>query len=174
MSNRDDYLSEDYLDRLEDGLREMKSKLDSRKERLEDDFMLYYALDKLREAYEEKCNECEAKDDKIRELQHTIKKQKEEIGEKDMKLSELGKLANRVAEKSDYEDLNKGVRKYLNMSKNKSPQKKGYIRTFVLEIYSTNKIPIPDDILEILNSFDDENGSDVTNNFNGPVGQVTM
>lgn len=70
--------------------------------------------------------------------------------------AELSKMASRVVEKTDHEDLLKGIRKYLNQSKKKSSKKKGYIRMAMQELVNTNGIAIPEDLQELLDSFDDE------------------
>lgn len=70
--------------------------------------------------------------------------------------AEQSRMTSRVVEKTDHEDLLKGIRKYLNQSKKKNSKKKSYIRMAMQELINTNGIAIPGDLQELLDSFDDE------------------
>ena len=70
--------------------------------------------------------------------------------------AEQSRMTSRVVEKTDHEDLLKGIRKYLNQSKKKNSKKKSYIRMAMQELINTNGIAIPEELQELLDSFDDE------------------
>ena len=105
----------------------------------------------------------EAKEEDFAKQETTITRLNEEnkalkVENEDLKMknSELAKMASKVTEKADHEDLIKGIRKYLNLSKNKRAEKKEFIKISLLELVSVLGIELPADVKETLDSFDDE------------------
>lgn len=159
---------------LEESMRSLRRELDNEKERLEERLEMQDTMEKAVSAYSAKCDECEALQEELDAAAETIRDLHEQIATLKMQISEMGKLANKVVEKSAHEDLLPVVRKYLNISKKKTAKKKGYIRMMVLEMLSTSKVEIPEDLQETLDSFDDEENNPSTVNNYYEVGNVSV
>ena len=82
---------------------------------------------------------------------------KQQMQEKDTRLSELQKLSAGVAKKSSLEVVEKAVRTYLNTSKRKTLSKREAAKTVLLELVTSAKLELSEDLMEQLNHFDDEN-----------------
>jgi hypothetical protein len=89
-------------------------------------------------------------------LQTEIDELNLQLQEKDMQLKELGKLSAGVAKKSSQDDVSKALRIYLNTSKRKTLSKREAAKTVFLELIAAAKLEVPEDIMELLNHFDDE------------------
>ncbi len=89
-------------------------------------------------------------------LQTEIDELNQQLQEKDMQLKELGKLSAGVAKKSSQDDVSKALRIYLNTSKRKTLSKREAAKTVFLELIAAAKLEVPEDIMELLNHFDDE------------------
>ena len=79
-----------------------------------------------------------------------------EIMEKDMKLSELGKLSVGVAKKSSQEEVLKALRTYINISKRKTVSKRVAVKMMIMELASAIGIVFPEDMVATLETLDDE------------------
>ena len=80
----------------------------------------------------------------------------QQLQEKDTQLKELNKLSAGVAKKSSQDDVSKAMRIYLNTSKRKTLSKREAAKTVFLELIAAAKLELPEDIMELLNHFDDE------------------
>ena len=80
----------------------------------------------------------------------------QQLQEKDMQLKELNKLSAGVAKKSSQDDVSKAMRIYLNTSKRKTLSKREAAKTVFLELIAAAKLDVPEDIMDLLNHFDDE------------------
>lgn len=105
--------------------------------------------------------------DKIDEQAAVIEDQREEIDnlhqqidDRDRRLKELGQLSAGVAKKSSADDVEKAMRIYLNTSKRKTQSKREAAKTVLLELITAAKLEMPEDILEMLSHFDDEELTD--------------
>lgn len=82
-----------------------------------------------------------------------------------MKLAELQKMTTKVVEKTEHEDLLKVLRTYMNRSKSKTATKREYIKVVITEMALTAGLSLPEDMMETLESFDDEEEKKVENHF---------
>ena len=105
--------------------------------------------------------------DKIDEQAAVIETQREEIDnlhqqidDRDRRLKELGQLSAGVAKKSSADDVEKAMRIYLNTSKRKTQSKREAAKTVLLELITAAKLEMPEDFMETLSHFDDEELTD--------------
>ena len=80
----------------------------------------------------------------------------QQLQDKDTQLKELGKLSAGVAKKSSADDVAKAIRIYLNTSKRKTQSKREAAKTVLLELITSAKLEMSEDIMESLSHFDDE------------------
>ena len=111
---------------------------------------------------------------------------RQEVQEKEMKLSELSKLSVGVAKKSSQDEVLKALRTYLNISKRKTLSKRVAVKMMIMELANAIGLAFPDDMIATLEALDDEQAESpklpaqvdfvvqkvVENKFNAPVGQV--
>ena len=91
----------------------------------------------------------------------------------EMELNETKKLAVGVANKTSQEALEKALRKFVNKSKQKRIEKRTAVKEMVLEMVVTNNITLPDDLMQTIETLDDEKPMVLSQNtYNAPVGQV--
>ncbi len=84
-----------------------------------------------------------------------IKRLKAENAELNMKLDETNKMMKRVAEKAEQEGLLMGLRKFINQSKRKRPEKREYIKNSIWEMVNVLGLVLPEDMREELMHLDD-------------------
>lgn len=86
------------------------------------------------------------------------------------KLSELSKLTAGVAKKSSQDELIKAMRSYLNISRRKTQGKREAAKMVFMEMFTSAKLELPDDIMESLDHLDDDQDDpkvvNVTGNYN--------
>ena len=86
------------------------------------------------------------------------------------KLSELSKLSAGVAKKSSQDELIKAMRSYLNISRRKTQGKREAAKMVFMEMFTSAKLELPDDIMESLDHLDDDQDDlkvvNVTGNYN--------
>ena len=86
------------------------------------------------------------------------------------KLSELSKLSAGVAKKSSQDELIKAMRSYLNISRRKTQSKREAAKMVFMEMFTSAKLELPDDIMESLDHLDDDQDDlkvvNVTGNYN--------
>ena len=110
---------------------------------------------------------------------------RQEVQEKEMKLSELSKLSVGVAKKSSQDEVLKALRTYINISKRKTLTKRSAVKMMIMELASAAGLSLPEDMVVTLEALDDEQSEPklpaqvdfvvqkvVENKFNAPVGQV--
>ena len=110
----------------------------------------------LRNDNEALCEENEGLRQQLQEREAQLKEKDVLLKEKDIQLKELGKLSAGVAKKSSQDDVSKALRIYLNTSKRKTLSKREAAKTVFLELITAAKLELPEDIMELLNHFDDE------------------
>ena len=91
------------------------------------------------------------------QLKEEVENLRQQLHEKETRLSELQKLSAGVAKKSSQEVVEKAVRTYLNTSKRKTLSKREAAKTVLLELVTSAKLELPEDLMDQLNHFDDEN-----------------
>ena len=84
----------------------------------------------------------------------------QQIDDRDRRLKELGQLSAGVAKKSSADDVEKAMRIYMNMSKRKTQSKREAAKTVLLELITAAKLGMPEDFMETLSHFDDEEQAD--------------
>ena len=91
----------------------------------------------------------------------------------EMELNETKKLVVGVANKTSQEALEKALRKFVNKSKQKRIEKRTAVKEMVLEMIITNNITLPDDLMQTIETLDDEKPMvHSQNTYNAPIGQV--
>ena len=108
------------------------------------------------EATKSMLNRMKQLEDENRLLRETNEEQERQLQEKDMLLKELNKLSAGVAKKSSQDDVSKALRIYLNTSKRKTLAKREAAKTVFLELIAAAKLDVPEEIMDLLNHFDDE------------------
>lgn len=91
------------------------------------------------------------------QLKEEVENLRQQLHEKETRLSELQKLSAGVAKKSSQEVVEKAMRIYLNTSKRKTLSKREAAKTVLLELVTSAKLELPEDLMDQLNHFDDEN-----------------
>jgi hypothetical protein len=94
------------------------------------------------------------------ELDRKIDDLHQQIDDRDRRLKELGQLSAGVAKKSSAGDVEKAMRIYMNMSKRKTQSKREAAKTVLLELITAAKLEMPEDFMETLSHFDDEELTD--------------
>jgi ATP-dependent protease HslVU (ClpYQ) ATPase subunit len=91
----------------------------------------------------------------------------------EMELNETKKLAVGVVNKTSQEALEKALRKFVNKSKQKRIEKRTAVKETVLELIIAYNITLPEDLMQTIESLDDEKPIVLNQNtYNAPVGQV--
>lgn len=117
--------------------------------------------------------ELEDKDDEIVALQKQLQEEKDARQTAEVRLSEMSKLSAGVAKKSSQEDFLEVLQKFVNRSKHKRIEKRIAVKEVVLEMAMTNNITLPEDLMQTIESLDDEKPVMLSQNtYNAPVGQV--
>ena len=89
-------------------------------------------------------------------VQQQLADEKKQRTKLEMKMAEMSKLSADVAKKSSEEDLIRGLRTYANRSKRKTPDKRTFAKSAILEIANANGLALPNDLAAIIDSLDDE------------------
>lgn len=105
-------------------------------------------------------DEIDQKDAEIEAQRQEIDELHQQIQDRDMRLKELSQLSAGVAKKSSADDVAKAIRIYLNTSKRKTQAKREVAKTVLLELITAAKLEMPEDFMETLSHFDDEELTD--------------
>jgi cell division septum initiation protein DivIVA len=143
----------DLKEQLRDARREVERERELYVEKIEAQDGYLRVLD----SFDELVKKNEDLNDQVEMLKEEIDSLKQQLQEKEVRLSELGKLSAGVAKKSSHDDVSKAMRIYLNTSKRKTLSKREAAKTVFLELITAAKLELPEDIMELLNHFDDEN-----------------
>lgn len=76
--------------------------------------------------------------------------------EAEMRLKEMSQMSANMVKKGEIAVTVKALTIFLNKSKNKRIEKRAAIKEMMLELFSTNNMPIPDELADLLQYFDDE------------------
>ena len=71
-------------------------------------------------------------------------------------MAEMSKLSAGMAKKTSQDDLTKALRTYANRSKRKTPDKRAFAKTAILEIANANGLALPEDLAATIDCLDDE------------------
>ena len=109
-------------------------------------------------------------EEEIESLQQQLADEKRQRTEMETKMNEMSKLSAGMAKKASQNDFEKALRIFLNTSKRKTMSKREAAKTVIMELLSSAKIEISDDVLELLDHLDDEQTEpkvvNVTGNYN--------
>ena len=169
----EDINTEELLEAAEDTCRQLKreqEELDERAEQLKTRMRMAEATKSmlnrmkqledenrlLRETNEEQEHQLQEKERQLQEKDILLKEKDIQLQEKDTQLKELNKLSAGVAKKSSQDDVSKALRIYLNTSKRKTLAKREAAKTVFLELIAAAKLDVPEEIMDLLNHFDDE------------------
>ena len=93
-------------------------------------------------------------------LRQEVDERNQQVQDRDRRLKELSQLSAGVAKKSSADDVAKAMRIYMNMSKRKTQSKREAAKTVLLELITAAKLEMPEDFMETLSHFDDEELTD--------------
>ena len=169
----EDINTEELLEAAEDTCRQLKreqEELDERAEQLKTRMRMAEATKSmlnrmkqledenrlLRETNEEQEHQLQEQERQLQEKDALLLEKDNQLKEKDTQLKELNKLSAGVAKKSSQDDVSKALRIYLNTSKRKTLAKREAAKTVFLELIAAAKLDVPEEIMDLLNHFDDE------------------
>lgn len=143
----------DFEEQLRDARREVERERELLMEKMEaqENYL------KLLETCAEYAKETDALIEENGQLNEEVKNLRQQLHAKETRLSELQKLSAGVAKKSSQEVVEKAMRIYLNTSKRKTLSKREAAKTVLLELVTSAKLELPEDLMDQLNHFDDEN-----------------
>jgi predicted nuclease with TOPRIM domain len=143
----------DFEEQLRDARREVERERELLMEKMEaqENYL------KMLETCDEYAKENDALIEENGQLNEEVENLRQQLHEKETRLSELQKLSAGVAKKSSQEVVEKAMRIYLNTSKRKTLSKREAAKTVLLELVTSAKLELPEDLMDQLNHFDDEN-----------------
>ena len=168
------------LDEYKEMMHDVRRALGSEKERLTEQIEQLDGVMKMADMTDELLSQIDDLKEENERLNAENERLREDVQEKEMKLSELSKLSAGVAKKSSQDEVLKALRTFVNKSKRKKYEKRVAIKEMVLEMANANSIVFPEDLSATLESLDDEPSESkvavqvdyVENKFHAPVGQV--
>jgi predicted nuclease with TOPRIM domain len=143
----------DFEEQLRDARREVERERELLMEKMEAQENYLRVL----ETCDEYAKENDALIEENEQLKEEVENLRQQLHEKETRLSELQKLSAGVAKKSSQEVVEKAMRIYLNTSKRKTLSKREAAKTVLLELVTSAKLELPEDLMDQLNHFDDEN-----------------
>ena len=149
---KEDINTEELLEAAEDTCRQLEREQEELEDRAKELRMRLQVVEATKELLRE-INRLKADNEALRMEIDGVNQQ---LQEKDTQLKELNKLSAGVAKKSSQDDVSKALRIYLNTSKRKTLAKREAAKTVFLELIAAAKLEVPEDIMELLNHFDDE------------------
>ena len=171
----------DYKEMMHD----VRRALGSEKERLAERVEQLEGFMKMADVTDELLSQIDDLKDEKERLEEENELLRQEVQEKEMKLSELSKLSVGVAKKSSQDEVLKALRTYINISKRKTLTKRSAVKMMIMELASAAGLSLPEDMVVTLEALDDEQSEPklpaqvdfvvqkvVENKFNAPVGQV--
>ena len=143
----------DFEEQLRDARREVERERELLMEKMEaqENYL------NLLETCAEYAKENDALIEENEQLKEEVENLRQQLHAKETRLSELQKLSAGVAKKSSQEVVEKAMRIYLNTSKRKTLSKREAAKTVLLELVTSAKLELPEDLMDQLNHFDDEN-----------------
>ena len=148
----EDINTEELLEAAEDTCRQLEREQEELEDRAKELRMRLQVVEATKELLRE-INRLKADNEALR---MEIDGLNQQLQEKDTQLKELNKLSAGVAKKSSQDDVSKALRIYLNTSKRKTLAKREAAKTVFLELIAAAKLDVPEEIMDLLNHFDDE------------------
>ena len=108
----------------------------------------------------------------IDDLNEKLDEEKERRQALELRLSELNKLTAGVAKKSSQDDMLKATRSYLNTSKRKTLSKRETAKMVFTELFTSAKLDLPADIMDLLEHLDDEQSEPKVVNVEGNYNDI--
>ena len=158
----------------------MRRALGGEKERLTERIEQLEGFMKMADMTDELLSQIDDLNDENERLSVENERLRQEVREKDMKLSELSKLSVGVARKSSQDEVLKALRTYVNVSKRKTLSKRVAVKMMIMELGNAIGLTFPEDMMTTLEALDDEQsepkvlvqGDYVASKFNGPMYDV--
>ena len=144
------------LDEYKEMMHDVRRALGGEKERLTERIEQLEGFMKMADMTDELLSQIDDLNGENERLSVENERLRQEVREKDMKLSELSKLSVGVAKKSSQDEVLKALRTFVNKSKRKKYEKRVAIKEMVLEMANANSIVFPEDLSATLESLDDE------------------
>ena len=144
------------LDEYKEVMHDVRRALGGEKERLTERIEQLEGFMKMADMTDELLSQIDDLNGENERLSVENERLRQEVREKDMKLSELSKLSVGVAKKSSQDEVLKALRTFVNKSKRKKYEKRVAIKEMVLELAYANNLTFPDDLAATLESLDDE------------------
>ena len=144
------------LDEYKEMMHDVRRALGSEKERLTEQIEQVDGVMKMADMTDELLSQIDDLKEENERLNAENERLREDVQEKEMKLSELSKLSAGVAKKSSQDEVLKALRTFVNKSKRKKYEKRVAIKEMVLELAYANNLTFPDDLAATLESLDDE------------------
>ena len=144
------------LNELSDWLSDARRELAREREQMIEKIERLDGLQKMTEVTDELLSEIETLKDDNTSLREQLNEEKRLRAEQEMKMAEMSKLSAGMAKKTSQDDLNKALRTYANRSKRKTPDKRAFAKTAILEIANANGLALPEDLAATIDSLDDE------------------
>ena len=168
------------LDDYKEMMRDVHRTLGSEKDRLTERIEQLEGFMKMAEMTDGLISQIDDLRDENEQLSAENERLRQEVQEKEMKLSELSKLSVGVARKSSQDEVLKALRTYVNISKRKTLSKRVAVKVMIMELGNAMGLTFPEDMVATLESLDDEQSEPkvavqvdyVENKFHAPVGQV--
>ncbi len=142
---------------FEEQLRDARREVERERELLIENVEAQENYLNLLETCAEYAKENDALIEENEQLKEEVENLRQQLHAKETRLSELQKLSAGVAKKSSQEVVEKAMRIYLNTSKRKTLSKREAAKTVLLELVTSAKLDLPEDLMDQLNHFDDEN-----------------
>lgn len=144
------------MNELSDWLSDARRELAREREQMIEKIERLDGLQKMTEVTDELLSEIETLKDDNTSLREQLNEEKRLRAEQEMKMAEMSKLSAGMAKKTSQDDLNKALRTYANRSKRKTPDKRAFAKTAILEIANANGLALPEDLAATIDSLDDE------------------
>lgn len=144
------------LDDYKETMRDVQRALGSEKERLTERIEQLEGMMRMADMTGDLLSEIDDLKDENERLCAENERLRQEMQEKEMKLSELSKLSVGVARKSSQDEVLKALRTYVNISKRKTLSKRVAVKMMIMEQANAIGLALPEDMVATLESLDDE------------------
>ena len=144
------------LDEYKEMMHDVRRALGGEKERLTERIEQLEGFMKMADMTDELLSQIDDLNDENERLSVENERLRQEVQEKDMKLSELSKLSVGVAKKSSQDEVLKALRTYVNVSKRKTLSKRVAVKMMIMELGNAIGLTFPEDMIATLEALDDE------------------
>lgn len=128
---------------LVDGVRR---EVERERERLIERVERMEVLLKITESADEMLSAIRERDERIAEQDIKMQEKDERLAQMEMQLSEMSKLSAGVAKKASQDELIKGLRTFVNISKRKSIDKRAHVKYMIMELSDAANLTMPEDL----------------------------